>query len=80
MNITFFKTTTHGANTRVKDSFVLFRISLVRMQYNHIVAPIKKKNFEVKETKHCVTLSIATVKPLCYRQKLEVFNFEISGH
>ena len=35
---------------------------------------------EVKETKHCVTLSIATVKPLCYRQKLEVFNFEISGH
>ena len=85
MNITFFKTTTYGANTRVKDSFVLFRISLVRLQYSHIVAPIKKKNFkydltvkggkkvrasfcvsvEVKETKHFVTLSIATVKPLC---------------
>ena len=35
---------------------------------------------EVKETKYCVALSIATVKPLCYRQKLEFFNFEISGH
>ena len=44
--ITFFKNTTHGANTRVKHSFVLFRISLVRMQYSDIVAPIKKKNFK----------------------------------
>ena len=30
----------------MKDSFVLFRISFVRTQYSHIVAPIKKQKIK----------------------------------
>ena len=32
--------------TKGEGQFCPFRISLVRMQYSHIVAPIKKKNFK----------------------------------
>ena len=46
MNMTSSSNTASGAYTTVKDSFVLSRISLVRMKYSHIVAPIKKKKFK----------------------------------